>query len=218
MKFTKLIAIIAYAIIGTTTAVSAQEKNEKLYSVGPAIEFGGGGTSFGIQGKARVSEQVSVRPIILFGYKPISKNDLNQTALDAGATQSQIDTPASQAGLNTTLNSVGTGFAYGLAVTYDFKSPDNKFIGYVGPRMLIGSASGSNTTNGVVTNVSTSETNIGLTAGADYEITPEFTAGLNATYNFSRNASVAATTSGVKATAGTSAPTFNFGVNLGYNF
>jgi opacity protein-like surface antigen len=156
--------------------------------------------------------------LILFGYKPISKDDLNQAARDAGTTQAQLDTPAGQDGLNTGLNGIGTGFAYGLAVTYDFKSPDGQISGYVGPRMLIGSASGSTTTNGVVTNFSTNETSIGLTAGADYAITPDFTAGLSATYNFARNATVAATTQGLKGTAGFSASTFNFGLNVGYNF
>jgi hypothetical protein len=156
--------------------------------------------------------------LILFGYKPISKNDLNQAARDAGTSQAQLDTPAGQDGLNTVLNAIGTGFAYGLAVTYDFKSPDGQLSGYVGPRMLIGSASGSSTTNGVITNTSTNETNIGLTAGADYAITPDFTAGLNATYNFARNATTASTTQGFKGTSGTSASTFNFGINVGYNF
>ena len=63
-----LVALTAMAV-ATASNVNAQEK-PKLYSVGPAIEFSGGGTSFGIKGRIGTGESVSVRPIILFGYTP----------------------------------------------------------------------------------------------------------------------------------------------------
>ncbi len=201
-------------MLKSASSVFAQEKPQKQFSVGPALEFGGGGTSFGIKGKVTVSDQISVRPMILFGYKPISKNDLNQRALDAGATQDQLNTPASQASLDNSLTAIGTGLGYGLAVTYDFKSPDSKIVGYVGPRILFGTASGSG--QGFTT--STNETNIGLTAGADYEISPDFTAGLSATYNFSRNATISTTSNLTASSVQISGATFNFGINVGYNF
>jgi opacity protein-like surface antigen len=231
MKFAKLIAIIAYAIIGTTTAVSAQEKTN---SVGPVIEFGGGGTSFGIQGKARVSDQISVRPVILFGYKPsVSQSDINQAFLNVAANQ-QINLTTAQADLNTTAgkqtitdinNNLGSGIGYGLAVTYDFKSPDSKIVGYVGPRILFASTSGSgkltsgSTAPGASFTTSTNETNIGLTAGADYAIAPDITAGINATYNFSRSGTVSFTDSGgTTARTGLSGGNFSVGINAAYNF
>ena len=58
----------------TASGANAQDNpsaNLKPYSVGPAIEFSGGGTSFGIKGRiSNPGVPVSVRPIILFGYTP----------------------------------------------------------------------------------------------------------------------------------------------------
>lgn len=208
--------IIAYAIIGITTAVSAQEKTK---SVGPVIEFGGGGTSFGIKGKASVSDQISIRPLILFGYKPsVSRSDINQLLLNSGSPQAFIDEPSGQQGITEILNTIGTGTGYGLAVTYDFKSPDSKIVGYVGPRILFGSASGSGTRGGTAFTTSTNETNIGLTAGADYAITPDFTAGLNATYNFSRSGTTSVTATDRTFSSSISGGTFNVGINAAYSF
>jgi opacity protein-like surface antigen len=216
MKFAKLIAIIAYAIIGTTTAVSAQEKTN---SVGPVIEFGGGGTSFGIQGKASVTDQISVRPLILFGYKPsVSRSNINQVFLNSGATQAQLDTGTSQQTITDVLNATGSGTGYGLAVTYDFKSPDSKIVGYVGPRILFGSASGSGTIAGQAFTTSTNETNIGLTAGADYAIAPDFTAGLSATYNLSRSGTTSVSANNITNSTSISGGTFNVGINAAYRF
>lgn len=217
MKSLKLIALAAIATLATTSSAFAQEKNN---SIGPVIEFGGASTSFGIQGKARISDQISVRPLILFGYKPsVSRSNINQLGLNSGATQAQIDTTAGQQLITDTLNATGTGTGYGLAVTYDFKSPDSKIVGYVGPRILFGSASGSGTSAfGGAFTTSTNETNIGLTAGADYAISPDFTAGLSATYNLSRSGTTSVTSNNITNSAPISGGTFNISVNAGYNF
>jgi Outer membrane protein beta-barrel domain len=243
MKLATLIAISAVASILTQTSVFAQEAPapavaptatpaevvpaqeksaekssgtpaqsvpvpEKKYSIGPALEFGGGGTSFGIKANVSISENFSVRPLILFGYKPLSNSDVSKFARDRGLvrTNAEIDQAVSE---------VGTGTAYGLALTYDFKSPDSKILGYVGPRILVGTASGS----GAGFTTSTSEANIGLTAGANYAISPDFTAGLDATYNFSRSAELSSTSSGVTVKNTLSPdPSFKFGLNILYNF
>jgi hypothetical protein len=181
---------------------------EKKYSIGPALEFGGGGTSFGIKANVSVSENFSVRPLILFGYKPLSNSDVSKFARDRGLVRTNAE-------IDQAVSDVGTGTAYGLALTYDFKSPDSKLLGYVGPRILVGTASGSGT--GFTT--STSEANIGLTAGANYAISPDFTAGLDATYNFSRSAELSSTSSGVTVKNTLSPdPSFKFGLNILYNF
>lgn len=49
--------------------VNAQETLHKKITVGTALEFSGGGTSFGIQGKIPIGSNFSVRPIVLFGYQ-----------------------------------------------------------------------------------------------------------------------------------------------------
>jgi hypothetical protein len=243
MKLATLIAISAVASILTQTSVFAQETPvpsvapaatpaeivpaqeksaekssetpaqtvpvpEKKYSIGPALEFGGGGTSFGIKANVSISENFSVRPLILFGYKPLSKSDYTKQA-------SRFNTSVSETVLDRLISEVGTGTAYGLALTYDFKSPDGKILGYIGPRILGGTASGG----GTGFTQSTGETNIGLTAGANYAISPDFTAGLDATYNFSRSAESSSTSSSgtIKETFAPD-PTFKFGLNILYNF
>jgi opacity protein-like surface antigen len=191
---------------------------EKKYSIGPAIQFGGSSTSFGITGKYSVSEQFSVRPLFLLGYKPtVTKSNLNQSLLNSGVSQSDLNAPAGQAILDSTLGGIGSGFGYGASITYDFKSPDGKMVGYVGPRLLIGSTSnkftltdGTNSISG--STIDTSETNIGLTAGADFAITPELTAGVNATYNLYRGLKIGKTDT---LNAGSSS---DFGINVTYNF
>ncbi len=157
----------------------------------------------------------------MFGYKPsVSRSDINQGALNLGLTQAFLNTTAGQQGITDINNNLGTGIGYGLAVTYDFKSPDSKIVGYVGPRILFASTSGSGTFTGSAQGftTSTNETNIGLTAGADYAIAPDITAGINATYNFSRSGTASVTTNGVTGSTGLSGGTFNVGINAAYSF
>ncbi len=216
MKLASIIAIAALTTMGTANTVLAQPQPtpEKQFSVGPVIQFGGGGTSFGIQGKYNIGGNFSVRPLVLFGYKPsVSKSDLGKTLVERGVfTQAQADSPDGQTVLDASLNAIGTGFGYGAAITYDFKSPDSKIIGYVGPKIVAGSTSGTGSVGGVTFDSSSREASIGLTGGADYAISPDFTVGLNATYNFYRRTEV-----GANAIPFTG-PTFNVGLNAGYSF
>jgi opacity protein-like surface antigen len=215
-KRANLLAFSAVATMLTTSNVLAQEAST---SVGPTIQFSEGGTSFGIQGKIGVGSQFSVRPMILFGYKPlVTKSDITKGLLKGGTSQADINTPVGQALVDTLSKSVGTGTAYGLSVTYDFQSPDSKIVGYVGPRVLFASASGSGDFGGTPFTTNTTETNIGLTAGADYAISDNLTAGLNATYNFSRTGTTSATFGGITPSTPISGGSFNFGVSVGYNF
>ena len=74
----------------TANGANAQDNssaNLKPYSVGPAIEFSGGGTSFGIKGRiSNPGTPVSVRPIILFGYTPsVSSATFSQAVLNGAA-------------------------------------------------------------------------------------------------------------------------------------
>jgi Outer membrane protein beta-barrel domain len=207
-----IIPIVALALACTANSALAQSKPtpEKQFSVGPVIEFGGGGTSFGIQGKYGIGGNFSVRPLFLFGYRSsVSKSDLSKYYT---FTQAEADSSAGQTILDETVKGIGTGFGYGAAITYDFKSPDSKIVGYVGPRILGGYTSGSGSAFGTSLNSSSREASIGLTVGADYEISPDFTAGLNATYNFYRKTEV-----GANAIPFTG-PTFNVGLNAGYRF
>jgi opacity protein-like surface antigen len=196
---------------------------EKNYSIGPAIQFGVG-TSFGITGKYSVSDQISIRPMVLFGYKPsVSRSNINQIGLKAGVSQTLVDSASGQQFATDVLNSTGTGTAYGVTVSYDFKSPDSKIVGYIGPRLLFASASGSGTNStllgpsGAFT-TSTNETNLGLTVGADYAISPDVTAGLNATYNVLRSGTTSLTTNGITLSDSLSGGNFNVGINVSYNF
>jgi opacity protein-like surface antigen len=157
----------------------------------------------------------------LFGYKPsVSRSEINQGALNGGSTQVFLNTPEGQQVITDVSNNLGSGIGYGLAVTYDFKSPDSKIVGYVGPRILFASTSGSGTFTGTTQGFTTSanETNIGLTAGADYAIAPDITAGINATYNFSRSGTASLTSGGVTGSTGLSGGTFNVGINAAYSF
>jgi hypothetical protein len=245
MKLIKFLVLVGTIALAMTHGANAQEAptNGKQNSIGPAIEFGGGGTSYGIKSKIGVSPQFSIRPTILFGYKPsVSGSDIlkgtvtnnqgtNQPINPTGA----IPTSDQQSALNSfASDSLGSGIAYGLSLTYDFKSADGKIQGYIGPSILFGSASNSSNTtgsgastlgfpNGVSATTSTSETNIGLTAGTDLAISENFTAGVNATYNFSRsgNYNFSANAPGVgnaSLTAPLSGGNFKFGVNFGYSF
>ena len=224
MKIANLLALTVISTIIATNTVSAQEKTK---SVGPVIEFGGGGTAFGIQSKIIVSPQFSVRPIVLFGYKPsVGRGDVTQSLIDDRVSAGfpldlAVEFSKSALGqeqIDTVSRTIGTGTAFGLAATYDFKSPDSKIVGYVGPRILFGSASGSGNLGGVPFTVDTKELNIGLTAGADYAVSDNFTAGLNATYNFSRNGTATLTAPTGSSDIPISGGGFNFAVNVGYNF
>lgn len=223
----KLANLLALTVISTVIATNTASAQEKTKSVGPVIEFGGGGTAFGIQSKITVSPQFSVRPIVLFGYKPSTGRDnvtqsLINDRVSAGiplALAVEFSKSAEgQAQIDAVSRTIGTGTAFGLAATYDFKSPDSKIVGYVGPRILFGSASGSGNIGAVPFTVDTKELNIGLTAGADYAVSDNFTAGLNATYNFSRNGTSTLTTPAGSADIPISGGGFNFAINVGYNF
>jgi hypothetical protein len=53
------------AIVLAVVSSSCANAQEKRFSVGPAIEFSGGGTSFGIKGRiSNPGTPVSVRPIV----------------------------------------------------------------------------------------------------------------------------------------------------------
>ncbi len=242
MKLAQLIAIAAIASILTQSSVFAQEApvpavvptaeapaaeksaeksselrnavvpvREKKYSIGPAIEFGGGGTKFGITGKYTLSEQFSVRPLILLGYKP----NVTGSNISSGLNVAGFNGVFTSGELDTVAGSIGSGFAAGASITYDFKSADRKLVGYVGPKLLIATASGSGTiANGTIPfKVDAQESTIGLTAGADFAITPELTAGLNATYNFYRSLKI-----GQLDTQNTGSTSNNFGINVTYSF
>jgi Opacity family porin protein len=182
---------------------------EKKYSIGPAIQFGGGGTSFGITGKYKLGDQFSVRPIFLFGYKPTVTTSNVTKSLGATYSASAIDT------ITDTINN-GSISAYGIAATYDFRSPDNKTTGYVGPRILTSSGSLQGTSiNGfgiTAVNIPITEINVGLTGGVDFTLTPDLTAGINATYNFYRGIRIDSTD--IQSTGSS----FNLGINVAYNF
>jgi opacity protein-like surface antigen len=231
MKRPNLISLITVAVATLiANGANAQEKladNAKQYSIGPAIEFGGAGTAFGIKGKIGVGQQFSIRPMVLFGYKPsVSASDLLNGSINVDGSAAQNGLPTTvkintlgNLGIDTqTLADVGSGIGYGIAFTYDFKSPDGKIQGYVGPRILFGSASRSTTAAGLTAITSTSETNIGLTAGTDFTISDNFTAGVDATYNFSRSGTFSATFPGGSINAPISGGNFKFGVNFAYNF
>jgi Opacity family porin protein len=109
----------------------------------------------------------------------------------------------------------GSGTAFGFAVTYDFQSADGKLSGYVGPRVMF--ANGSSKIGSFDT--STNETSVGLLAGGDYAITSDLTAGLSATYNFSKSGTLSVTgPGGFSGSAGFSSSSLDIGVNVGYRF
>lgn len=109
----------------------------------------------------------------------------------------------------------GSGTAYGAAITYDFQSADKKISGYVGPSILF--ANGSSKIGNFDT--STSQTSIGLLLGADYAISTDLTAGLSATYNFSKSGDLSVSgPGGFKGSAPVSGSSFDIGVNFGYRF
>jgi len=63
--------ILAAAMAGSVNAQETPSPTSKQYSISPAIEFSGGGTSFGIKGRiSNPNVPISVRPIVLFGYTP----------------------------------------------------------------------------------------------------------------------------------------------------
>ncbi len=238
-----LISLTAIFIAATAAInVNAQDITPKKYSVGPAIEFSGNGTSFGIQGKVNVIPNFSVRPIILFGYQPGVSFPVSQTftptsglsndaialyQLSQCANQNiqfcsapgSLGSAAGKSTSTTITNLVPSGTAYGLAVTYDFTFTNSKISGYVGPRVLFVSASGDVES----VNVNANQTNIGLIAGVDYAISDKLSAGLNATYDFSRSGSYTAKGYVANSPLNGTFPlsgggSFNIGVNVGYSF
>jgi Opacity family porin protein len=109
----------------------------------------------------------------------------------------------------------GSGTAYGAAVTYDFETSDKKLTGYVGPKVMF--ANGSSKVGNFDTN--TSETSFGLLVGADYAITPDFTAGLSGTYNFSKSGTLNVSgAGGFNGSSSFSGSSFDVGLSLGYRF
>jgi len=109
----------------------------------------------------------------------------------------------------------GSGTAYGAAITYDFESADKKLMGYFGPRILF--ASGSSKIGNFDT--STTETSIGALLGADYAISGDLTAGLSATYNFSKSGTLSVSgPGGFSGSAPISGSSCDIGVSLGYRF
>jgi hypothetical protein len=109
----------------------------------------------------------------------------------------------------------GSGVAYGAAVTYDFATSDKKLTGYVGPRVMF--ASGTSKIGKFDT--STNETNFGLLLGADYEISPDFTAGLSGTYNFAKSGNLnVSAPGGFNGSSSVSGSSFDVGISLGYRF
>ncbi|MCY7334971.1 MAG: hypothetical protein LH613_01960 [Chamaesiphon sp.] len=146
---------------------------------------------------------------------------LNTPAADRNAAQNNIITTANQsvayaANTGAVGFTPGAGTAYGAAITYDFESADKKLMGYFGPRILF--ASGSSKVGNFDT--STTETSIGALIGADYAISGDLTAGLNATYNFSKSGTLSVSGpggfSGSAPISGNSS--FDIGVSLGYRF
>ncbi len=191
MYRTSLIWLTAIFMTVTAANVNAQDITPDKYSFGPAIELGGGSTSFGIQGKVNVYKNFSIRPIILFGYG--HKEVVGRTFLVG----------------DTTYNFSGT--AYGLGITYDFAFPNSQISGYAGPRILFASDS----RQGANSNL----TNIGLVAGADYKISQNFTVGLNIIYNVSASGSYSVPTPSSRYVDSFSdSGDFRFGINAGYNF
>jgi Opacity family porin protein len=221
MYRTSLISLTAiFMAVTAAINVNAQDITPKKYSVGPAIEFNGSGTSFGIQGKVNVIPNFSVRPIILFGYTPgVSRNDIT---IGTGSNSNTFSlSPISQDEITALKNSVPKGTAYGIAITYDFTFPESRISAYVGPRILSSSSSGVSTAiNGGVGigATSASVTEIGLIVGADYAISTDFTAGLNATYNFAKSGSYSIRFPGLTDNIPVSGNDFSIGINVGYNF
>jgi Opacity family porin protein len=137
-------------------------------------------------------------------------SDGNDFALSTA--QSRVSLAANTAATGFT---PGSGTAYGAAVTYDFSSADSKFSGYVGPRVMF--ANGSGKVGNFDTN--TSETSLGLLLGADYAITPDFTAGLSGTYNFSKTGTLnVSAPGGFNGSSSISGSSFDVGINFGYRF
>ena len=178
---------------------------------------------------AQQKEQVG---IFVNNAKPLSDSEIDAAATSLTAalnTPAANRTLAQNATLSTAQQSVayiantqaigftpGSGTAYGAAITYDFESADKKLMGYFGPRILF--ATGSSKVGNFDT--STTETSIGALIGADYAISDSLTAGLNATYNFSKSGTLSVSGpggfSGSAPVSGNSS--FDIGVSFGYRF
>ncbi len=234
------ISLTAIAITVTATShVNAQKASPKTFSIGPAIEINSQGASLGIQGKIRVTRRFEVRPIVLFGYEPnvegtatvegqqtsaglsqdqIALYQLGQCAAPTGfcSAPGSITSPSTQTSSSRTVKiPAASGTAYGVALTYDLTSPRSRLQAYVGPRILFASTSGNQ--DGY--SIKAHETNIGLIVGGDYAISPSLTAGLNATYNFSRSGSYTLTnTQNNSSKISISGGDLRVGINFGYAF
>jgi hypothetical protein len=195
-KYLKTAFLLTAMTVITTNGSDAQENTSKSYSIGPAIEFSDGSTSFGLKAKIGVGSQFSVRPTLLLGYT----NDF-QKSLNAGGRDI-------------------LGAAIGAGFTYDFDLADKKFNAYVGPRALF--SSGSETVSDGIQSASLnySQTDIGLLVGGDYTISDNFTAGVSVVYNFARNYNATTITptgrQDVNATFNNN--NFDFGINFAYRF
>ncbi len=85
-------------IVLAVVSASRANAQEKRFSVGPAIEFSGGGTSFGIKGRiSNPGTPVSVRPIVLFGYTPnVSGANFSQAVSNGSGTLSSFSVLTSE--------------------------------------------------------------------------------------------------------------------------
>jgi opacity protein-like surface antigen len=80
-------------------------------------------------------------------------------------------------------------------------------------------ASGTNAQGQSVDNTKQYSINLGLTAGTDFILSDNFTAGINSTYNLSRSGSSNINAPGVGViNVPISGGNFKFGVNFAYNF
>jgi hypothetical protein len=173
------------------------------------------------------STPVEKRAVIKTAYN-VTLSDAQADTIATGISNALIDPNADQTALTAARVGIslvarteavgftpGSGVAYGAAVTYDFESTDKKLSGYIGPRVLF--ASGSSKAGNFDTN--TNETNIGLLVGTDYAISPDFTAGLSGTYNFSKTGTLDVSgPGGFKGSSSISGSSFDVGINFAYRF
>jgi opacity protein-like surface antigen len=166
------------------------------YDIGIGAQFGSS-TAIGLQGRIGVSDNISIRPSILFGGK---------SRIEAGGNE---------------IESTTAGTTVGLAATYDFRlDPQARSVGYVGLSSQLVSSSGTPAIfvpligGFPATNAKIEETKVGIVAGADYALSDNFTVGANVTYNFARNLTVEG--SRVDVTPGGS--NMDFGIRAAYRF
>ena len=192
--------------------VNAQEAPPRKVTVGPALEFSGGGTSFGIQGKVKVFKNFSVRPLILFGYTlGVGESDYKNGTVSTGGvysgfgiTQENVNAPGNFASGKGT---VTPNITRKIDPALEKNLLGNNLNNLLKP--VSGTAYGIAFTydftllpesklSGYVgprilfasaatdrgSEFKANETSIGIVAGVDYTIFNNLTAGLNVTYNF----------------------------------